>query len=351
MSKRKALPLIILAVVLCLSLGLVFQTRAKATGLRGSTQAKCTSDQEVQPPASGYGAPGNYGATEAPTFTLDKNGDGNADIFIWTPDGLAPPYPTVFFAHGTGAGEPEELLPYSKFIQHVVSRGVAFVYPTYAWNAQADPKYAALTEGFALAVESYPELFDLSRVGFVGHSYGGGAIPAVSYHFFREVDLPWGSNGRFAFLMAPSFPLNFRAIFENGYPTDVKLLIAVYDKDYITSEWPAEAIYWEATQLGIPVTERDWVRLISEVHGNCRQQANHVTPTNMTTNFYKESGVHGLDYYGVYRLFDALADYALNGNHNGQQTALGHGNATQTYMGVWPNGEPTKPLVSLDPLP
>lgn len=353
MTRQPMYHMLGLALALCISLSLIPQTpdAATAASLNVGPQARCTPDQEVAAPTTGYGTTGNY-STGAP-LEIDRDGDDVTDIYIWTPTDLTPPYPTIFFAHGTGAGEAERYFdPYLALIQHVVSWGYAFVYPTYGWNDGVDPKYSALRDGFALAVDSYPDLFDVSRVGFVGHSYGGGAMPAVSYHFFKEIALPWGTNGRFAFLMAPSFPLEaIWPIFENGYPNDVKLLIEVYDKDYWTVEAAAKAIYLAATlpQVGIPYTERDIVKLFSEEHGNCRQWANHITPTNVTTNFYKESGVNGLDHYGVYRLFDALADYTFTGNPVGQVTALGHGAPPQIDMGAWPDGAPAVPLASIAP--
>jgi hypothetical protein len=57
---------------------------------------------------------------------------------------------------------------------------------------------------------------------------------------------------------------------------------------------------------------------------------------------------NGLDYYGVYRLVDALADYTFNGNRDGKKIALGGGSPEQRFMGTWPDGQPVKELEATD---
>jgi len=54
-----------------------------------------------------------------------------------------------------------------------------------------------------------------------------------------------------------------------------------------------------------------------------------------------------MDYYGFWKLFDALTDAAFYGRN--KDYALG-GGRNQTYMGQWSDGRPVEPLlVSNDP--
>ena len=59
----------------------------------------------------------------------------------------------------------------------------------------------------------------------------------------------------------------------------------------------------------------------------------------------------GMDYYGVYRIFDALAHYTFAQSQEAKEVALGNGSEKQRFMGTWPDSSPVKePLVSDNPV-
>jgi hypothetical protein len=51
--------------------------------------------------------------------------------------------------------------------------------------------------------------------------------------------------------------------------------------------------------------------------------------------------INALDYYGTWKLFDALTDAAFNGKN--REYALGN-TPQQRFMGVWSDGVPVKEL-------
>jgi hypothetical protein len=54
-----------------------------------------------------------------------------------------------------------------------------------------------------------------------------------------------------------------------------------------------------------------------------------------------QAAVDALDYYGYWKLFDALTEAAFNGRY--REYALGGGNR-MTFMGSWSDGKPVVPL-------
>jgi hypothetical protein len=57
-----------------------------------------------------------------------------------------------------------------------------------------------------------------------------------------------------------------------------------------------------------------------------------------------------LDYYGIYKLFDALADYSFTGNTVGREMSLDAGTKEQLYMGAWSTGRVVLPMeVTINP--
>jgi hypothetical protein len=68
-------------------------------------------------------------------------------------------------------------------------------------------------------------------------------------------------------------------------------------------------------------------------------RADHALPFN---SYDVEGEVDGLDYYGIFRYLDALAEYSFTGNLKAKKIALGNGNKIQRFMGIWPDNTPVK---------
>ena len=83
-------------------------------------------------------------------------------------------------------------------------------------------------------------------------------------------------------------------------------------------------------------------------NGGCRYPAVHSVPQSLGLSAQND----GLDHWAIFRLIDALAAYAFEGDAAGRRVALGHGSPEKIGMGSWPDGTPLTPLGwSADPEP
>jgi hypothetical protein len=75
----------------------------------------------------------------------------------------------------------------------------------------------------------------------------------------------------------------------------------------------------------------------SDPIGDAPQIKRRVRPETMMVN--------ALDYYGTWKLFDALCDAAFTGKN--REYALGN-TPQQRFMGLWSDGSPVKELIVTD---
>ncbi|MBS1652347.1 MAG: T9SS type A sorting domain-containing protein [Bacteroidetes bacterium] len=268
----------------------------------------------IPKPTSGYGADGTY--TVATQSFANPNFAGH-DIVIYYPTGITSPVPTIFYSHAYGGNNPNNI---SGFLNFVAKKGYAVVFVPYQTTGVTIPdRYSNLLNGFTKAAHDYPNIIDTTRVGFVGHSFGGGASFANAYHCFTTLN--WGQSGRFIFAMAQWYSYNISQTELQSFPTDVKLLTIVYEDDVTNDQRMANDIF---NTINIPTSEKDYLRVKSDTINGYIYTADHVVPNN--------SHFDALDYYAYYRLFDAMCDYTFNGSLAGKDVALGGGSTNQITM-------------------
>jgi hypothetical protein len=177
----------------------------------------------------------------------------------------------------------------------------------------------------------------------VGHSYGAGALPFLAWRALKEKG--WGAEGALLYSMAPWYALLVTPEQMRDLPDRLRVVIEVFEDDNATD--PRIAID-QFHAIGVPEDSKEFVLVRSDHHGACRLPAVHSVPQSTGLRARDDA----IDFYGVYRLFDALAAYAFEGDEAGRRIALGHGTAEQVAMGRWPDGTPVAPLVvSRDPQP
>lgn len=277
-------------------------------------------------PAVGYGADGSY-SVEVTTFpSPDFPGEL---IEIFHPVGVATAVPTLFFAHGFGG-------TFSNYVggmlDYVAKKGYAIVFVPYPTTGSSIvERYDILLAGFRQAARSYPEIIDTTQVGFMGHSFGGGAMFGVAHRCFTENN--WGENGRLLFSLAPWYSYELTQTQLQSFPSNTKLIMQVYDDDNVNDHRMAIDIF---NNINISAEEKDFILVQSDTLQGHIYAADHAVPGTFQV-------FDALDYYAFYRLLDALCDYTFHGNPVGKEVALGNGSAQQVAM---PTG--LKPLVQTD---
>ncbi len=253
----------------------------------------------------------------------------------------AGPLPVVIFFHGFTALDPQV---YRGWIDHIVQRGAIVVYPDYqeslplrpAWDTFLPNALQAVRAALAELASGGRTPPDLSRVAVVGHSLGGilaadFAAMAVAEGLPVPAALmpvePGGCDGCGQLPGDDGVPLaDLRTV-----AATTRALVVVGEDDDVVGETAAKLIW--AGLSAVPLDRRDYVTLRSDHRGLPPLRATHLQP--QTGGF---GGVtDALDWYGTWKLFDALTSCAFAGE--ACEVALGD-TAAQRFMGVWSDGEP-----------
>lgn len=294
---------------------------------------RTSAQSPFAPIASGYGSNGGF---EAVSFKFPSPQFESENVYVFRPAGAAGKVPVVFFAPGFSNNDPVE---YRGLIEHIVSRGYALIFSPYqivSGDVSLHKKrYDTIFAGYEEAVRRFRDDLDLTRVAFAGHSYGASASLSMARR--GVVERGWGSNGIALFLMAPWYYYEMSLRQFVNFPPKAKLIVEVFENDEICDHRIAREIF---DRINLPSSEKDFVILNSEKRLGYDMKATHGAPSGGL--------VDALDYYGIYRLFDALTDYAFNGSAGARPVALGNGGAAQRFMGKWPDGVPVRELTAGD---
>src|SRR5690606_30085580 len=131
------------------------------------------------PPTTGPGSP----ATSFPSVrhdVLDGPLEAERRVHLFRPQGPSLPAtaPVALFAHGFGALGPTG---YEAWLEHVAKQGVLVVFPVYpaldlpGGHTRYDALWAGFEEALRVLGRGDGPKPDLARMGFLGHSFGGGA--------------------------------------------------------------------------------------------------------------------------------------------------------------------------------
>ena len=326
--------------------------------------------QVVTPPPQPATGPG--GAQYSHTsVTKNHYGKGGQEYWLFEPDSPTPrSAPVVVLIHGWGGMNP---LFYGAWIDHLVKRGNIVIYPRYQTNLLTPLK--EFTPNTISAVKDAIERLqtekghvtpELNKFAAVGHSMGG-LLAANLAALAAESKLP---RVRAVMSVEPGItesPINFVLADLKKLPADTLLLALAGDQDSLVRDTDAKRIYYESTR--IPSANKDFITLVSDTHGAPALVASHRAPTAMDKSYDSGEGLGGapagtpdpigdapevkrrvrpetmqvnaLDYYGTWKLFDALCDAAFTGKN--REYALGN-TPQQRFMGLWSDGIPVKEL-------
>ncbi|MBL0740957.1 hypothetical protein [Chryseolinea lacunae] len=284
----------------------------------------------ISRPASGYGADGTHDVAKL-SFASPRYAGKTVDIFY--PKDITTPRPVIFYSHPYGGEDSDYNIGLFEFIARKGYVVVFAPYPT--TGVSIDERYATLWESFKQAVTDYPNLIDTKKVGFMGHSFGGGASFGLAYKGF--IDEGWGEDGRFLFVMAQWYSFQITDDQLQKFPANTKLITQVYDDDVTNDHRMAIDLF---KHINISNAEKDFILIRKSVLPNYTYTAEHNLPNT-------RSAYDAYDYYGIYRLLDAMIDYSFNNNAAAKTTALGNGAAEQITMPSY-NGQALSPLEVTD---
>ncbi|GAA3947843.1 hypothetical protein [Gordonia caeni] len=297
------------------------------------------------PPAQPSSGLGSQGPCHRTVAVHDNPVDAAQKISVYSPRGAAATplmggrcndaeRPVVVVVHGLLAGLDAQLLGtsrlYSDIIDHYVSTGNVVVFaswPTDPYNGAES--VAHQDRALVHAAKMIPRA-DFSRLGFVGHSMGGGAVPHLAQ---QAVERGWGSSTLWLFQLAPSFAGGV-GTGRITVPAHTRIVVENFDNDNILD-----------TRIGIeqflaydvPSSSKRHVTVRSDVRSPLsRLDATHLSANSVLTP------TDAIKFYGIHRVGDALQACAATAQHC---------DADLSYMGEWSDGRPVRPsIVSRDPV-
>jgi hypothetical protein len=142
----------------------------------------------------------------------------SVEIFI--PRGIDTLAPVIFLSHSFLTSDVRN---YKGLIAHLVSRGNIVVYVhsiAFEINSLFRMRYDVLMSGFQEATDLLINRIDTKRIGFIGHGFSAGAIPAIAKNFLSSKH--WGSNGSFLFLSSPWYMYYMDTNNPKAFPKNLK---------------------------------------------------------------------------------------------------------------------------------
>jgi pimeloyl-ACP methyl ester carboxylesterase len=259
-----------------------------------------------------YGETGPY-SIERHTFenSLWKKINGGVEVSVLLPQQISGRVPVVFFSHGYGG---TSWLGYRSLLTHMASRGIAVVFSPYPVSGTNDQRYSILWNGFEEAVSRFKTRIDITKVGFSGHSYGGGSTPAMAYKGL--VERGWGNNGAFMYIMAPFYTFTVSDSQLKLLPNHTNLIMQVFSNDTITPHRIAMDQYTKMSSFSF------------ERKAYYFTEGGHNEPSDISIN--------DLDKFAIRKPLDALIDYSfkIDKPEEGRITALTIGKPGDNYLTI-----------------
>lgn len=345
----------------------------------------------ITPPRQPATGPGGAEAHHKQVLT-EMCGNGASAFWLFEPADPKPEHaPLIVFNHGWAAVFPDI---YGAWISHIVKRGNIVVYPQYQGDLITPPFLFTPTAVNAVTsaiihLQTRPGHVrpDLDKFAIVGHSMGG-IISANMAAIAETSGLP---HPRALMCVQPGktskLPTGFTVLLDDlsKITSDVLLLSVAGDRDSIVGDHDAKRIFYESTS--VPLENKDYIVYRSDEHGSPALIASHIGPVapgrvsggsripatldpawrqrarrrieqgkaedvareaaNDFASWIGPIAVDALDYYGTWKLFDALTDAAFYGKN--REYALGN-TAQQRYMGKWSDGVKVRePVVTRKP--
>ncbi len=287
-----------------------------------------------QPPSGPGGSDYPWAQVTTTRYVNANNNDLTYWIIAprqWQGTGTAPTQlPLVVFLHGWGAADPGS---YQTWLNHIARKGRIVVFPAYQslatpWLFFTPNAIAATQAGLAQIAAGSAGANGLridptAGMHLIGHSFGGStAINMAARYANNRLPEPK------AIVLSQPYNMAIDADLSAIPPTTL-LDCIVSAADTIAGRSGCDRV-WDGT-AHIPAANRNYIWMNSDQHGMLPLIADHFVPVVTTA----------LDFYGPWKLADALVDCAVYGHDCA--FALG-GSGLQTGMGNWSDGVAVRPL-------
>ena len=303
------------------------------------------SPAQPAPPVTGPGSDD----TPFPAARATKYGPDPGGFWLWEPvtgtaadAAVAPgPFPVVLYVDGCCVGDYPNPQSVEPWLTHMARQGYVVVAPVYRATTVLEDVPARLREALAeLALPGHAAI-DPARFAVAGYSFGG--VPAVVYAATAAAEgLPVPEA---LFVMAPCFDGSLSIGATPGstcqvppanpaFPPGLKAVVLAFGQDFRVGIDMPRQIFGALASL--PAADRDFVVMASDGHGLPPVLAQHETPVD---------GVDAADWYGIWKLSDALFACAFDGTWC--EYALGN-TPEQRAMGTWSDGVPVAELAVAD---
>jgi hypothetical protein len=324
-----------------------------------------TGIQKPSPPGQPAFGPGgrNY-----PHASVTHNGPyaekTHLEYWIYEPADPTPASaPLIVFLHGGGALNP---ISYGAWMEHLVRKGNIVIWPRYqlriveSFHESTNYAINAVKDAILRLQSGGHVTPKLDNFALVGHSLGG-AMSANMAVLAESVGLPQpkalmpvmpGVAARHQSDPKKQLPLeDFSKI-----PKNVLMLVVVGAEDHEMSEAIALGddtfikIFDGSTQVHLP--NKNFITLMSDYRCEPPLVADHYSPLGQNPDYDngmpkdRYGKVDTLDYYGFWKLFDALTDAAFYDGKN-RDYALGN-TPEERFMGVYDDGTLVSELIVTD---
>ncbi|TET34356.1 MAG: alpha/beta hydrolase [Planctomycetota bacterium] len=281
---------------------------------------------DITPPVQPKSGPGSSEYAHG-SVTKSHHGTGGTRYWLFEPADPKPKSaPVVIFNHGWGAMNPRS---YLEWIKHIVRRGSVVIYPRYQNSIFTRARHftpnaiSAIKSAIAKLKKAGHVSPQLDNVCALGHSMGGVLTANIAALAERE-NLP---KIRAMMCVEPGGPVSSLEDYAR-IPSDTLMLLVVGADDRMVGNRIAKKIFFGATQVSLE--NKDFITVHTDEHGEPPLVAGHFAP--LAGSFFRPDA---LDWYGFWKWFDALSDFAVKGRNR----AYGlDGTGKQRHLGTWSDG-------------
>ena len=230
----------------------------------------------------------DYGELGKNTVVTHTEVDSGNSV-IYYPSNMSPTHkvPIVFFTPGWLSSDSRD---YETLLNFIASHGYSVIYAKDNYGSTQD-----FIQRFEKMLDSRNNILsslDTTRIGFVGHSSGGGDTFRMLEYFSQK---GYGQNGRFLMALDPWFAFNMTSERMKNLPSNTNVVILQFGND------------GGETDARIPLSE---YALLDSIANNKKDY--QVYTQENANHGYPKGNKSVDDMQGVLKPLDALMDYTFN---------------------------------------